>query len=91
MGKDEQVIIEGIIKPCRNNSDREIITGTLQLGLFQIVLIVNVPQDGEERVKIYCKFKVAPPKARGSTRDEYQSNRVADKNEARGYEDEALV
>jgi hypothetical protein len=79
---DPQLIAEGIVKPCRNNADREIITATINLSLFQLVLIVNVPIENEDKVKIYYKFKVARDSA-PTKRDDYHPARVAEKNDAR--------
>ena len=83
MSKDsDQIVLIGEIKNCRNNSEREIITAILQLGIVKLAIIVNVPLDGEKSVKIYVK------PAGSRTRDNYQPNRVADKVESRSVDDE---
>jgi len=82
---EDQIVLIGEIKKCRNNPDREIITTILTLGIVKLALIINVPQDEDETVKIYVK-----PAGNGSnkTRDNYQPNRVADKQDARSNADD---
>ena len=58
---------------------------SLRLGFVKLALIINVPQDEDESVKIYVK-----PAGNGSNkaRDNYQPNRVADKQDARSNADD---
>jgi hypothetical protein len=81
----DQIVVDCEIKPCRNNDSREIMTGILQLGFLRIAVIANVPQEGEKFAKIYFK-----PAGNGSNkaRDNYQPNRVADKQDARNDVDD---
>ena len=80
----DQVIVECEIKECKNNPDREIMCGILTLGFMRIAVIANIPCEGERTAKIYFK-----PAGSGSrTRDNYQPNRVADKQDARSNVDD---
>ena len=84
MKNDDQIVVNCEIKPCKNKNDREIMTGILQLGFLRIAVIANLPQEGETHAKIYFK-----PAGNGSrTRDNYQPNRVADKQDARNNADD---
>jgi len=78
-----QVVIWGNVKPTK--SDSEMIVFYVNLFLFKLVFIVNIPGEGENRAKIYMKFRL-------SDRDEYyektseSANRRQERN-AREYED----
>lgn len=80
--KFEQVVLEGTIKPCKNASDREIIVANWKFLFWNLVLIVNVPTDGEDKVKIYIK-PATPFVHRGTTDRSNADTRVADKRDAR--------
>jgi hypothetical protein len=82
--KDPQIVLEGIVKPCRNNDTREIIVATLLLSLFEVVLVINVPVEGEDKVKIYAKFKVSPRHAHSDRPAPHRmTDRSEDKRDAR--------
>lgn len=57
-----QVKVTGNIK--ENSSGGEIISFYVNLGLFQLICIVNCPQDNQETVPVYVKFALNPRKDR---------------------------
>ena len=57
-GEDPQTIVTGKLKP---GTKTDIIVFTIELGLFQIVCIANVPLEGTTEAPVYCKWKVKKP------------------------------
>jgi len=60
MTNDPQITTTGTLK--ENGVGGEIITFTVRLALFELVCIVNVPEEGEYRAPVYVKFKTIRPK-----------------------------
>lgn len=54
--QDPQIIVTGRIEP--NQGGGEVIKFNLNLGLFQLKVIANVPGEGETEAPVYIKFKV---------------------------------
>ena len=65
---DPQIITTGYIK--RSGVGTELITFNINLALFQLVCIVNIPGEGEEKAPVYVKFKARFPKKEYVNRDE---------------------
>ena len=57
---DPQIITTGYIK--KSGQGTELITFNINLALFQLVCIVNIPGEGEEKAPVYVKFKARRPK-----------------------------
>jgi hypothetical protein len=54
----EKLRLTGKLRPCKNVSENEIITSILFLGPIKIVVIQNVPTEGQEKVPIYVKPEI---------------------------------
>lgn len=55
---DPQMTVEGTFKQGEKS---DIIVFSVPLALFEIVCIVNIPNEGQTKAPVYLKFKVARP------------------------------
>lgn len=55
-----QIKVTGHIK--ENKAGGETISFYVNLGLFQLICIVNTPNDEQETVPCYVKFRIQPPR-----------------------------
>lgn len=56
---DPQITVRSTVK---ETSKGEMLVFQFDLGLFQIVCLANIPDDGEESAPVYVKFKVGRPR-----------------------------
>lgn len=54
--QDPQIVLTGRIEP--NKGGGEMIKFCVNLGLFQLKCIVNVPGEGETEAPVYIKFRI---------------------------------
>lgn len=54
--KDPQIIVQGTLKE-REKGD--LITFSIRLGFFEVVCIVNIPEEGSTTAPVYVKYKIA--------------------------------
>jgi hypothetical protein len=60
-GMDPQIKLLATVKPSTRNEDVEIMTFSYRLALFEAVFIVNLPEEGQDKVPVYVKHKVNEP------------------------------
>lgn len=63
-----QIKVTGRIK--ENKAGGETISFYVNLGLFQLICIVNTPDDDQETVPVYCKFAIGQKKERSDSATE---------------------
>lgn len=82
---DRQTTVTGRIKQTATG---EMLVFSVYLGLFELVALCNIPEDGQDSAPVYVKWKIAAPRL---PRTEMQSRH--DRDEVRDdrnddYEDE---
>ena len=66
---ENRVECVGVIKQARTAVGRELLVSTLKLGeFFEAVSLVNLPQEGEDTVRVYVKHKVQQRDTHHTTR-----------------------
>lgn len=75
------VNVSGMVKPCKNVNGRDLLVSYLKLGVFDMVTLVNLPNEGESRVRVYVKPSDIKRDNSGRSASPRQS--PADKRDAR--------
>jgi hypothetical protein len=85
---EKKVSVTGRVKGCRNVAGRQILVSHLKLGVFELVSLINLPENTETSVRIYSKPAGNKDATKTGTRTDAPRQSPRDKQEARG-EDES--